>query len=77
MIYHILQITLLKINVKNQNNKEEITVNFVNDNIKNYYIMKAINDEFNMSNTSQILSGKSIIEETKLINFIINHVSYD
>ena len=77
MDFFILKTLPLKIEVKNSGTslipREQIAIGFLHDIIKNVYLIEAIKDEFNESENSEILSGKSIVDN---IDFMIFFVEY-
>ena len=77
MFYYIFKLLPLKIEFKNLGSKfnpqEMIAIGFNHEIHKNTYLIKAIMEEFELSKNSKILSGKSIVEEIELIEFIVDY----
>ena len=78
MFYYILKNLPIKIEFRNSGNKyipqEVLAIGFVHDIVKNSYLFEAILEEFKLSKISQILSGKSIVDDIGFISFFVDNL---
>ena len=78
-LWHVLQILPLKIETKHSKDlkNQEVKIGFIHDTIKNCYFLEAIQEEMSQNGKSKILSSKSIVGDSELVNFIADAACHD